>query len=64
MLGRGAGDGATGCDVAHRFDRRRRQRDYAEHPGSQVHAGNPARFVRQRTMHGDDAKRWVREVTA
>jgi putative colanic acid biosynthesis acetyltransferase WcaF len=33
-------------------------------PAHEVHAGNPARFVRHRTMHGDDAKRWVREVTA
>lgn len=32
-------------------------------PAQEIHAGNPARFVRQRVMHGDDVARWPREVT-
>jgi putative colanic acid biosynthesis acetyltransferase WcaF len=33
-------------------------------PAREIHAGNPARFVRQRVMRGDEVERWAREVTA
>jgi putative colanic acid biosynthesis acetyltransferase WcaF len=32
-------------------------------PAQEIHAGNPARFVRQRIMRGDEIARWPREVT-